>query len=46
MKARFKSSNFFSSSEKHDVYENVEKYCTARVATDDNVAHAHYMVNT
>ena len=28
------------------VYENVEKYCRARQATDDNTAHAHCMLDT
>jgi hypothetical protein len=28
------------------VYENVEKYCRARHATDDNTAHAHCMLDT
>jgi hypothetical protein len=28
-----------------DIYENVEKYCTAGQATDDNVAHAHCMLD-
>ena len=23
------------------IYENAEKYCTARHVTDDNMAHAH-----
>ena len=26
--------------------DNVEKYCRAREATDDNMAHAHYMLDT
>ena len=25
---------------------NVEKYCTAGQATDDNMAHAHFMLDT
>jgi hypothetical protein len=27
------------------VYENVEKYCKAGQATDDNMAHAHCVLN-
>jgi hypothetical protein len=27
-------------------YENVEKYCTVRQATDDNMAQAHCVLNT
>jgi len=26
--------------------DNVEKYCRARQATDDNMAHAHCMLTT
>jgi len=43
MKAHFKFSN--PPPEKHAIYENVGKYCTAGLAADDNMAHAHY-VNT
>jgi len=25
--------------------DNVEKYCTAEQATDDNMAHAHFMLD-
>jgi hypothetical protein len=28
------------------VYENVEKYCAAGQATDDNMAHVHYVLDT
>jgi hypothetical protein len=28
------------------VYENVEKYCKARLATNDIMAHAHCMLDT
>jgi len=28
------------------VYEKVEKFCTAGQATDDNMAHAHCMLDT
>ena len=27
------------------LWNNVEKYCTARQATDDNMTHAHYMLD-
>jgi len=27
------------------LWEYVEKYCRAEQATDDNMAHAHYMMN-
>ena len=32
--------------ENHTLYEIVEKYCRARQATDDNMAHAHGLLNT
>ena len=42
IKTHFVLSNFFFlPSENHAVYDNVEKYCLAGQATDDNVAHAH-----
>jgi len=28
------------------LWDNVEKYCTAAQATDDNMAHAHCMLDT
>ena len=28
------------------LWDNVEKYCTAGQATDDNMAHAHFMLDT
>jgi len=28
------------------LWSNVEKYCRAGQATDDNMAHAHYMLDT
>jgi len=28
------------------LWDNVEKYCRARQATDDNMAHAHCMLHT
>jgi hypothetical protein len=34
------------SSESHAVYDNVEKFCTAGQATDDNKAHAHFTLDT
>ena len=37
--------NNFSSFENPAVYEMWEKYCTAGQATDDNMAHAHYMLD-
>jgi hypothetical protein len=30
----------------HRLCDNVEKYCTAREATDDNMSHAHCMLDT
>jgi len=41
----FHSPTFFPP-ENHAIYENVEKYCRVRQATDNNTAHAHYMVGT
>jgi hypothetical protein len=32
-------------SENRAVYKNVEKYDTNRKATDDNMAHAHFMLD-
>ena len=40
----FVFSDFFL--ENRAVYENVEKYCRAGQATDDNMAHAHFMLGT
>ena len=37
---------FFFFLENHTAYENVEKYCRARQAADDNMAHAHCMLDT
>ena len=36
--------NFFSKNGR--LWDNVEKYCTAVQATDDNTAHAHCMLDT
>jgi len=37
-------SNFFFN---HAIYDVMwEKYCRARYATDDNIAHAHCMLDT
>jgi len=33
-------------SENRAVYEKMDKYCGAGQATDDNTAHAHYMLDT
>jgi hypothetical protein len=38
------SNNFFSQNNRA-VYENVEKYGTARQATDNTTAHAHCMLD-
>jgi len=35
--------NFFKSC---SLWDNVEKYCKAGRATDDNMAHAHCMLDT
>ena len=32
--------------ENHAVYENVVRYCRAGQAIDDNMAHAHCMLDT
>jgi hypothetical protein len=40
----FMFSNFFSKSLL--LWDNVRKYCTAGEATDDNMALAHYMLDT
>jgi hypothetical protein len=41
----FAISNFFF--ENRTVYEiNVEEYCRAGQATDDNMSHAHFMLDT
>jgi len=38
---------FNNSFRKSRLYEkNVEKYCRGRLATDDNMAHAHCMLDT
>jgi len=41
---RFMFSNFFQ--ESCLLWDNVEKYCRTSWATDDNMAHAHRMLNT
>jgi ABC-type polar amino acid transport system ATPase subunit len=41
----FVFSNFFFF-ENRVVHENVEKYCRAGQAKDDNMAHAHCMLDT
>ena len=38
--------NFFSPRKSCLLGDNVEKYCTAEQATDDNMAHAHCMLDT
>ena len=38
------SVTFFRKS--YRLWDNVEKYCTAGQATDDNMAHAHFMLDT
>jgi len=47
MKAHFKFSNFFFFTNKQAFYENVQKYCTAGLTTDDNTAtcglHGEYL---
>jgi hypothetical protein len=30
----------------YHLWDNVDKYCRARQATDDKVEHAHYMLDT
>ena len=42
----FISSNFFFSRKLFLLRYNVEKYCTAGQTTDDNMAHAHCMLDT
>ena len=39
----FVFSNFFS---ENRAVDNVEKYCRAGKATDENMAHAHFMLDT
>jgi len=34
-------SNFFSPKKSYRIYNNVKKYRRPRLATDDNMAHAH-----
>jgi len=38
--------NIFFFPENRTVHDNVEIYCRARQATDDNTAHAHCMLDT
>jgi len=37
--------NIFSPRKSCHLYDNVEKYCTVGQATDDNMAHAHCMLD-
>jgi len=37
--------NTFSPRKSRRIWDNVEKYCTARQATDDSMAHAHCMLD-
>jgi hypothetical protein len=39
-------SNFFFFQISCRLWDKVEKYCRVRQATDDNMAHAHYMLDT
>jgi len=43
--ARFMSSNFFFR-KSWRLWGNVEKYCRARHATDDNMVHVHCILST
>jgi len=40
----FTQSNYFESSSVYEIH--VEKYCRAGLATDNNIEHAHYMMDT
>jgi hypothetical protein len=44
-KAHFMLNRFFFS-ESYPLSEEVEKYCTSGQARDDNIAHAHFMLDT
>jgi hypothetical protein len=40
------SVTFFFFRKSCPLLDNVEKYCTAGQGTDNNMAHAHYKINT
>ena len=44
LETRFISIFFFRKS--YRLWDNVDKFCTARQATDDDMAHAHCMLDT
>ena len=45
-KTHFVLSNFFFLRKSYRLWDNVEKYCRTRQATDDNMAHARCMLDT
>jgi len=45
IKTHFEFSNFFFFFKLCHLWDNVEKYCRAGQATDDNMAHAHCMLD-
>ena len=46
IKTHFVFSNFFSVSKIVPLCNNVEKYCRAGQATDENMAPAHFLLDT
>ena len=46
MQTRFIFNNFFFFSKSCRLWDNVEKYCRTEHTTDDNMAHAHCMLDT
>jgi hypothetical protein len=45
-KTNFMHNIFFSPRKSRRLWDNVEKYCTAGLATDDSMAQAHCMLDT
>jgi hypothetical protein len=46
IKTLFTLNNFFPPRKSYRLWDNVEKFCGARQATDDTIAHAHFTLST